>query len=212
MASAATIPPAFAPLPAFLSYLIPGLGQVYQGRVGKGILFFVCVYGLFFYGMAMGKWSNVYLPDSVDPARPTNMPRVLVNVYNRPQFLGQFWMGIAVWPAIWQYMNFDKNQATGPVFGNWQRTPLYEYREQSIRDNIPQGTPAPIDWPGETLNEMQTNSDKTWDLAWVYTVIAGVLNVMVMYDAYAGPAFLAAAAAKARDPKGEHAAPAPVAS
>ena len=26
---------------AVLSYLIPGLGQVYQGRTGKGILFFV---------------------------------------------------------------------------------------------------------------------------------------------------------------------------
>ena len=34
------------------------------------------------------------------------------------------------------------------------------------------------------------NGDKTWDLAWVYTVIAGVLNVMVIYDAFAGPAFV----------------------
>jgi hypothetical protein len=29
------------------------------------------------------------------------------------------------------------------------------------------------------------------DLGWVYTVIAGVLNIMVIYDAFAGPAFLA---------------------
>src|SRR5438067_466518 len=28
------------PLAAFLSYLIPGLGQVKQGRIGKGLLFF----------------------------------------------------------------------------------------------------------------------------------------------------------------------------
>ena len=34
----------FHPLAAFLSYLFPGLGQIYQGRIAKGILFFVCVY------------------------------------------------------------------------------------------------------------------------------------------------------------------------
>ena len=38
-------------LAAFLTYLIPGLGQVMQGRIGKGVLYFVCLYGLFFYGM-----------------------------------------------------------------------------------------------------------------------------------------------------------------
>src|SRR5262245_13497614 len=49
---------------AFLSFLIPGLGQVYQGRVGKGLLFFFGLYGLFFYGMWMGQWRNVWLPDA----------------------------------------------------------------------------------------------------------------------------------------------------
>ena len=28
------------PLAALMSYLIPGLGQIYQGRIGKGLLFF----------------------------------------------------------------------------------------------------------------------------------------------------------------------------
>jgi hypothetical protein len=39
------------------------------------------------------------------------------------------------------------------------------------------------------LNKLQRDGDKTWDLGWVYTVIAGVLNVLVIYDALAGPAF-----------------------
>jgi len=39
------------------------------------------------------------------------------------------------------------------------------------------------------LNELQTNGDKTWDLGWVFTVVAGVLNILVIYDAFAGPAF-----------------------
>ena len=54
-------PPENAATAALLSYLVPGLGQIYQGRVGKGILFFVCVYTLFFYGMYLGSWQNVYL-------------------------------------------------------------------------------------------------------------------------------------------------------
>ena len=31
------------------------------------------------------------------------------------------------------------------------------------------------------------------ELAWVFTVIAGVLNILVIYDAVAGPAFIAVA-------------------
>ena len=41
-------------LAALFSYLIPGMGQVYQGRVGKGLLFFFGLYLLFFYGCG---WS-----------------------------------------------------------------------------------------------------------------------------------------------------------
>ena len=43
------------------------------------------------------------------------------------------------------------------------------------------------------MNDLQRNGDKRWDLGWVYTIIAGVLNILVIYDALAGPAF--------RDPK-----------
>ena len=63
-------------LPGLLSFLVPGLGQIYQGRVGKGVLFFVSIYALFFYGMYLGSGAvkagepektytvsgNVYLP------------------------------------------------------------------------------------------------------------------------------------------------------
>ena len=47
----------FSPVAGLLSYLVPGLGQIVQGRVGKGLLFFVCIYSLFFYGMYLGSGS-----------------------------------------------------------------------------------------------------------------------------------------------------------
>ena len=55
--------------------------------------------------------------------------------------------------------------------------------------------------------ELQRDGDKTWDLGWVYTVIAGVLNIMVIYDALTGPAFLVNAAdASGRKEPATHAA------
>jgi hypothetical protein len=180
------------PMAAFLSYLIPGLGQIYQGRVGKGLLFFVCIYTLFFYGMFLGSGtvtfdgttytvpSNVYLPDTAGQNNPLSLPRLAANLYNRPQFLGQFWVGVAAWPAVWQYYSADKtpDDKGHPILGQFERTPTQE-----------------------ALNALNTSRDKLLDLGWVYTVIAGVLNIMVIYDALAGPAFLAMAA------KEEHPAP-----
>jgi TM2 domain-containing membrane protein YozV len=182
------------PVAAVLSYLIPGLGQIYQGRIGKGVLFFVCVYTLFFVGVYLGSGtvhlkkktgdelspytvetytitSNVYLPDTAEQNNPFNLPRLLANLYNRPQFAGQFWVGIAAWPAIWQYLNYDKTQQEqgDPLLGNFERTPSEA-----------------------SLNALHTSGDKLMELGWVFTVIAGVLNVMVIYDALAGPAFLPA--------------------
>jgi hypothetical protein len=150
-----------------LSYVIPGLGQIYQGRVAKGLLFLICLYSLFFYGMALGSWKNVYLPEVGKPNHTWNLPAPVVNLYNRIQFAGQFWIGAAAWPAIWQYLTYDEKQnGGGGLFGDFQRTP-----------------------PEDVINKLQQEGDKTWDLGWVYTVIAGMLNILVIYDALAGPAF-----------------------
>src|SRR5947207_2328000 len=89
----------YAVVGALLSYLIPGLGQIVQGRVGKGLLFMVCLLGLFHVGEAMGNWQNVYLPRS-DRENPIQS---IIN--NRWHFAGQFWIGTAAWPAIWQFYN-----------------------------------------------------------------------------------------------------------
>jgi hypothetical protein len=171
-----------------------------QGRVGKGLLFFICLYGLFFYGLFLGRGeaavvdpshrsdqaktyvltNNVYLPSARDRndvvvahpqasylERASQSLIALANdLYNRPQFLGQFWMGIVVWPAIVQY-NSPEKEGTPPPLGGFMRTPSVE-----------------------SLNAVHTSRDKLIDLGWVYTVIAGVLNILVIYDALAGPAFL----------------------
>src|SRR5436190_20073354 len=47
-------------LAALLAWLVPGLGHMYQGRVGKALLFFVCVMGLFSLGVHLGSSRVVY--------------------------------------------------------------------------------------------------------------------------------------------------------
>src|SRR4051794_26448358 len=177
------------PLAGLLSYLVPGLGQIVQGRVGKGVLFLVCIYTLFFYGMYLGSGSaeirtppdnpegevtkytvcsNVYLPDTARDGRnnPLGLPRLAANLYNRPQFVGQFWAGVVAWPAIVQYLSGDAHAQGHPLLGHFMREP----REEAI-------------------NAVQTTGDHRKDIGWVYTVIAGALNILVIYDACAGPAF-----------------------
>lgn len=161
-------PRIYDPFAAILSFLVPGLGQIYQGRVGKGLLFMVCLLGMFFFGMSLGSWKNVYLPNRhADPKAIAGTGWVSPLINDRLAFAGQFWIGVASWPAILHYNEkWFVAEETSPWWHNFQRTPSEE-----------------------ELNKLQSEGDKTWDLAWVYTVIAGVLNILVIYDALAGPAF-----------------------
>jgi hypothetical protein len=167
--SASTVPPPPPPTPikldlmgALLSYLVPGLGQITQGRTSKGLLFFFAIYSLFLYGFVLGQKKNVYLPHYSKSDDTIN--RFIGNVTYRFQIVGQAPMGIVVWPAFYQY--FVHDEAKPAPLNGFMKSPSVE-----------------------EINDMQRQGDKTWDLGWVYTVIAGVLNILVIYDALAGPAF-----------------------
>src|SRR5690242_16978390 len=97
-APAKAVPQEPSPLAAFLSYLIPGLGQIYQGRYGKGILFMVSLLGMFLLGQAMGNWQNVHI-QTIDQG-PNNQRGGPAALINRWHYGGQFWIGIAAWPAL----------------------------------------------------------------------------------------------------------------
>jgi hypothetical protein len=113
-------------------------------------------------------WQNVYMPRFAENAERDIVPLTpLSSVYHRWHFAGQFWIGISAWPAIWQYANLPVPSAeTNPFWHNYQRVPNEEDLNNALRD-----------------------TDKTPDLGWVFTVIAGMLNILVIYDAFAGPAF-----------------------
>ncbi len=171
------VAPVMSPLAGLLSYLVPGLGQIYQGRVSKGLLFMVCLYGLFFYGMYLGNWSNVYVRPLI-----TSNNAGYMRVVDRLPFAGQFPIGVAVWPAILQHNGVE-------LPGRWR-----DFMKTPPED--PDGR-----WKGKSLKELQSEGDKFWDLGWVYTIIAGMLNILVIYDAIAGPAFVESEGEKDEDDK-----------
>jgi hypothetical protein len=161
---------------------------VYQGRFSKGLLFFVCLLSLFHVGEAMGKWQNVYVPPQLaggfaeDRGRGP-MRSLFTGLVNRWHYPGQFWIGVAAWPALWQFFDLPRPDAeTYPFLNKYQRAP-----------------------DEAEVNKFLVESDKTPDLGLMYTVIAGVLNILVIYDAYAGPAF--PSSKKPKPPPGEEPAP-----
>lgn len=172
-------------LAASLSLLVPGLGQIYQLRTLKGLLFLVSLNFLFFYGWFLGSRSNVYLPraEQCIPFK-TNVVRVAFGLpfpkplYYRWQYFGQAGMGLVAWPAILQcYWADEENEpeSTPPLIGKYLKAP-----------------------PERELNRLQTEGDASWELAWVFTVAAGLLNLLVVYDALCGPAVIAAKASKSQ--------------
>jgi hypothetical protein len=72
-------------------------------------------------------------------------------------------MGLPCLPALLQ--SFDRSGAGLPILGRFQAAPS-----------------------SAELQELNARLNRTWDVAKIYTMIACLLNVLVILDAYGGPA------------------------
>jgi len=169
-------------LAALLTYMVPGLGQIFQGRWQKGLLYAVCLLGLFHYGNALGQGKHVWLADT------SRLPEMRVPIAGplsglagdlayRKEFVGQFFIGAAAWPAVLQYLSTEPM----PKASDQVVQPNEAFAPHPLFGNYMQAVPEP------ELNRIQANSNKLFDLGWVLTIIAGALNVLVISDALAGP-------------------------
>jgi hypothetical protein len=106
------------------------------------------------------------------------VPGLLADVYTRLQYAGQFWIGLAAWPALWNYYLPDS-----AILEKYYASPGAKKKgeDKSVSTLLQEGD--------QQASDMQFAPDmgKRWDIGWVYTVIAGVLNILVIYDAWAGP-------------------------
>src|SRR5881394_3468410 len=100
-------------LAAFLAWLVPGLGHMYQGRTGKGVLIFVCIIGTFYYGLYIGGGRVVYASTADVFSK---------QFLERWQYICQVGTGLPALPALVQRERLREQKA--PIFGdNFMRPP-----------------------------------------------------------------------------------------
>lgn len=137
---------------AFLAWLLPGAGHLYQGRTAKGLLFMICILGTFFFGLWLGDGRVVYASWRTNDVR---LP-----------YLCQVGVGLPALPALVQAQRVRNDKA-----------PFFDGRM----------APPRLQGPDE-LAEWHKKLNRYFELGTVYTMIAGLLNILAIYDALDGPA------------------------
>jgi hypothetical protein len=177
-------------LAAFLAWLIPGLGHIYQGRTGKGVLFFVCIVGTFVYGLAIGQGRVVYASTADVFSR---------EFLERWQFICQIGVGLPAMPALVQRERILNQKE--PLVADWFMRPPYTNKvppPEPVSFTTEDGAGNVIQHPDE-LAMWNYKLGELFELGTVFTVIAGLLNILAIYDAYGGPLVLPAEEKKPRD-------------
>ena len=182
---------------AFLAWLVPGAGHLYQGRYAKGLLFMVCILSTFLFGLGLGRGRCVYATDSAGK----------LNYY----YIGQAGAGLAAFPAVVQ--SIKTAGGSDPFFELCERFPpehdvpelrfhkIDRTRPDESEAEIPRATtlkdglmappagPINPDTP-DTLAMWHFDYKHMFEMGVLYTFVAGLLNLLAIYDAFCGPAIV----------------------
>ena len=179
---------------AFLAWLLPGAGLFYQGRYAKGFLFMVCILSTFLFGLGLGRGRCVYATDSTGK----------LNYY----YIGQVGVGLPALPAVVQ--SIKTSGGNDPFFELCERFPADYHnpeaqfhkidrevdgdivpRSETLKDGLmaPPAGPINTDTP-DTLAMWHFDYKHMFEIGVLYTFVAGLLNLLAIYDAFCGPAIV----------------------
>ena len=166
-----------------LAWLLPGLGHFYQGRNAKGALFAICIMGTFLYGLYLGGSKEVGWGRAVYFSfRPSDW---------RLPWLCQIGVGLPTVPmTLLQSELQDKPILDGFMAPPSLRTPEVDNDGTLIVPSSP--SQMSLAWINRLL-------PRYFEMGTVYTMIAGLLNILAVYDACCGP--VPAESAKNEDEK-----------
>ena len=139
----------------------PGAGHIYQRRYAKGALFMVCILSTWFFGLTLGDGHVVYAAWHKND--------------HRWQYFCQLGVGAPALPALAQAQLAEDNE--DPLFGGFMAPP---------RNVVSDSSPSYM-LRRDELAQWHLRYHSYFELGTLYTVIAGLLNVLAIYDAYAGP-------------------------
>ena len=168
---------------AFLAWLIPGLGHLYQGRIAKAVLFFVCIMGIYAYGVYLGGNNKLGYGRAVYFAFRDDEWRL--------PYICQIGVGLPSLPACVQAMRMSNGKAV--FFGGFMAPPR---PINMIDENNP-------NFQQPTLDKLQHDLNRYFELATFFTMVAGLLNVLAIYDAASGPVIAVPAKKEERPDKSE---------
>ena len=169
-----------------LAWLWPGAGHLYQRRYAKGVLFMVCILGTYLFGLVMSGYHAVYAS-----WKPSD---------RRWQYICQLGVGGPSLPALVQTMRLRSGKPPFMTTAIYQSSGSYVMEEISLDELDQVGEfgqiyfDAPMAPPGEVI-EGKRDLLAIWneryhaflEMGALFTVVAGLLNVLVIYDAIAGP-------------------------
>lgn len=178
---------------ALLAWLIPGLGHFYQGRVAKGAIFCVSITALFLFGFLLGDGKVAYAATSDVLPSPKQF------VLERWPFPCQAGIGAVAIPAIVERTRYRGGAAEG-LFGGAFFPPKTGRRAQRVPITSIDSVGNTVTHPDE-LAKWQYDGGYYFELGTVYTVVAGLLNVLVIYDAGMGPLVQLPTAKRKKKPK-----------
>lgn len=152
-------------LAAFLAWLLPGLGHFYQGRLAKGFLFLITILGTFITGVYLGGdselgWGRVVYASWRDGDK-------------RLHFFAQLGVGLPCMPALIQASRLHHHKT--PLLGGFMAPPALDGQQQA-------GQP--------TLSQLNKELHHFFELGTMFTMVAGLLNVLAIYDAFGGPVII----------------------
>ena len=150
------------PLTAGLfAWIVPGLGHYYQERYHKAFIFFFCIVSTFIAGCALGSSAEVGIARNVywSWRHPGDV---------RYWWLAQAPLGLAAVPSWVQAYSGQP-----PMFGQFMAPPKLGHGDKT-------GVPPLLDVIRQKL--------PFFELGTYLTVIAGLMNLLVIFDAIDGPA------------------------
>lgn len=153
-----------------LAWLVPGLGHLYQGRHAKAAMFFIFIMGTFLYGLYLGSDSYMGWGRVVYLSFRENDLRL-------PYFC-QVGLGLPTLPALIQAERMRSNK--GPFFHALMAPPKLRPNDAPMLDD-------PQDPGSRTIHELLVHQPRNFELGTIYTMVAGLLNVLVIFDACSGP-------------------------
>jgi hypothetical protein len=161
-------------LAGLFAWLVPGLGHWYQGRRAKAIIYAAAIWPILLAGLWMGSYWEA-TPNADAPRRLL----VARNVYwswrsgdKRLYFVPQAAIGAVAIPAYIQAR--DLKDGSGGVMSTAFAPPRLP-GESATRPNQPSSA------------EIAANLHSWLDAGTIFTVVAGLLNLLAIFDAAGGP-------------------------